>query len=344
LALVITGLLSAQNPPPLDMSRLPESLQPPFFWQVSELLIRARQDAADDYYSLKDPSIVEYQEAWHLFGTVRGRKRSHQVEYLRFRSFEQAAQGERTLLTMHPHFYCAPQIFFFRPHQTWYLICQASDPQWVPNYGPAFATNQNIADVNGWSPLRPLQHRKSTSNAELDFWVICDSQKAYLFFTSLDGRMWREETRLEDFPHGWSDPVVALEADIFEASHTYKVQQSDWYLTLIEAQRSQGGRYYKAYVADRLDGTWQPLATEENRCFAGPNNIRFAGDRWSDWISHGELLRAEYDERLEIAPTSLRFVFQGVTAAEAEGKVYGQIPWRLGLLTQTTASLSDDER
>jgi hypothetical protein len=342
MPLVVAKLLAAQESTVLDVSRLPASLQPPFVWQASAPLLAAPRAGIDEYYSLKDPSIVFYQDAWHMFGTVRGQKRSHQIEYLRFASFDQVEPAERQFLTIHPGFYCAPQVFFFRPQQTWYLICQASDPRWDPEYGPAFSTNPNIVDAEGWSRLAPLQHRKSSANRELDFWIICDHQKVHLFFTSLDGRMWREETRLEDFPQGWSEPVVALEGDVFEASHTYKIQRTEWYLTLIEAKHSPGGRYYKAYVADRLDGQWQPIAAEEDGSFAGPNNVRFAGPRWSDSISHGELLRADYDERLVIDATSLGFIFQGVAASQAEGKPYGEIPWRLGLLTRTNTSSSDD--
>jgi hypothetical protein len=277
------------------------------------------------------------QGRWHLFCTVRGRERSHQIEYLTFADFDHAPQAQRQFLNIHPGFYCAPQVFYFRPQQTWYLICQASDPAWQPEYGPAFSTTKDIADAGSWSPLRPLGYHKPADNAGLDFWIICDDDNAHLFFTTLDGRMWREQTRLSDFPAGWSEPVVALQADVFEASHTYKLQGVDLYLTVIEAQGAQGGRYYKAYIADRLDGEWQPLADQEANSFAGQTNVSFPGVPWSDSISHGELLRAGIDQRLEIDPARLRFLFQGVTQPQRAGKVYGQFPWRLGLLTPVAA-------
>ena len=46
--------------------------------------------------------------------------------------------------------------------------------------------------------------------------LICDAAKAHLFYTSNDGHMWRRETALADFPHGWSEPQLALQGDIFE--------------------------------------------------------------------------------------------------------------------------------
>jgi hypothetical protein len=168
----------------------------------------------------------------------------------------------------------------------------------------------------------------------LDFWVICDNEKAHLFFTSLNGRMWRAETKLHDFPKGFGDPKVVLRGDVFEASHTYRLKGLDKYLTLIEAQGRSGGRgrrYYKAYIADRLDGQWKELAANAEKPFAGSINVRTTDPRWTDSISHGELLRAGFDERLDVNPLNLSFLFQGVRD-DQWGQGYGRLHWRLGLL------------
>jgi hypothetical protein len=146
--------------------------------------------------------------------------------------------------------------------------------------------------------------------------------------------MWRAETTLEKFPHGWTDPYVCLSGDLFEASCTYKLKGRSDYLTIVEAEthRDGGWRYYKAYLADSLDGKWKPLADTWAKPFAGPTNVIFAGDKWADSISHGELLRTGYDQALEVDPGNLRFLFQGVLDKDRVGKPYGQIPWRLGVL------------
>jgi len=170
--------------------------------------------------------------------------------------------------------------------------------------------------------------------AWLDFWVIADEQHAYLFFTSLDGKMWRSQTAIDRFPQGWSDPVVALEGDIFEASHTYRLKGHKRYLTFIEAQNGHGWRYFKAYVADRLDGAWAPLAVDRDQAFASLLNVTQPENRWTDAISHGEFLRAGVDERLEVDPAHMRLVFQGALDEDRQDKNYGEIPWRLGLLEQ----------
>ena len=212
----------------------------------------------------------------------------------------------------------------------------ASDESWEPKYQPAYSTSSDVADPDAWSPLTPLfGHKPEGVQGWLDFWVICDEAKAHLFYTSLNGRMWRAETKLADFPKNWSKPVLALRADVFEAGHTYRLKGAGQYLTIIEAQGGHGWRYQKAYVADRLDGEWKAVAGEKDKCFASMQNVKQPGDRWTDSISHGELLRAGYDEKLEVDPANLRFLFQGVLNRDRGGKKYGEIPWRLGLLEPT---------
>jgi hypothetical protein len=61
-------------------------------------------------------------------------------------------------------------------------------------------------------------------------------------------------------------------------------------------------------------------------------NVKPAGEKWTDVISHGELLRTGCDEKLEADSAKLRFLFQGVLEKDRQGKGYGEIPWKLGLL------------
>jgi hypothetical protein len=304
-----------------------------FSWLASPPVLEPMEIDGENWLSVKDPSFVRYKDCWHLFCTVRGTKRTHAIIYVSFKSFSQAKSATQQVLKCHPGYFCAPQVFYFTPHKKWYLMCQASDESWQPKYGPAYATTSNITKPDSWSRLTPLFKTKPAGiNAWLDFWVICNDKKAHLFFTSLDGRMWRSETSLSQFPAGWSTPVVALQGDIFEAAHTYRLIGLNKYLTIVEAQNGHGWRYYKAYLADRLDGLWSPLAAEKDKSFASMLNVKHPAERWTDVISHGELLRAGYDEKLMVDPNSLRFLFQGVTDRARTGKNYGQIPWHLGLL------------
>ena len=303
-----------------------------FQWTTGPIILEPVNTGGEDWLSVKDPSIVRYKDRWHLFCTVRGQKRSHAVVYLAFDEFNNANKAKQHVVSCHKGYFCAPQVFYFTPHKKWYLICQASDESWQPKYQPAYSTTTDISDPNSWTKLKPLGAKQANGNSGLDFWIICDDTKAHLFFTTLDGHMWREETALENFPHGWSQPSLAIQADIFEASHIYRLNKENLFITLVEAQGGHGWRYYKAYLADKLAGPWRPLAAEKDNAFASMNNVHQVEGRWTDSISHGELLRAGFDQHLEANTENMRFLFQGVSDKDRQGKNYGQIPWRLGIL------------
>ncbi|HPP53838.1 MAG TPA: C45 family autoproteolytic acyltransferase/hydrolase, partial [Thermoguttaceae bacterium] len=138
-----------------------------FSWQIGPPLVEPVQPEGDVCYSVKDPSIVFHNGRWHLFCTVRGQKRSHQIEYLSFADWKEANGARRIRLENHEGFFCAPQVFYFTPHKKWYLICQASDPAWNPKYGAAFATTENLADPASWTGLRLLGAKPADGKAGL---------------------------------------------------------------------------------------------------------------------------------------------------------------------------------
>ena len=245
-------------------------------WTCGLPILQPRPSNEEDWISVKDPSIVRYRNNWHLFCTVRGRKRTHAIVYLSFSEWKDASKAEFHLLQCSNGFFCAPQVFYFTPQQRWYLICQASDEKWSPTYQAAHSTSKDIADPASWTPLRPLGAKPANDNSGLDFWVICDDVNAYLFFTTLDGHMWHEQTLLSNFPLGWSSPALTIQGDIYEASHTYRLKGLNKYLTLVEAQGRHGWRYFKAYWVDRLDDEWRPIAAEKDKAFASMNNVRQA--------------------------------------------------------------------
>ena len=307
--------------------------EPLFSWKADPVLVSPRNVDGITGVSIKDPSVVQVNDRWHVFCTMRGIERSHSIIYASFGNWDQANEARWQLLPNHAGYFCAPQVFFFSPERCWYLVCQASSDKWEPKYQPAFATNDNIDDPSGWSALQPMfESQPETVSAWLDFWVICDDHSAFLFYTSLDGKMWRSQTPLKQFPKGWSTPVVALQGDIFEASHTYFVVELKKYLTMIEAQNGDGWRYFKAYTADKLDGQWSEMAATREQPMASMLNVVQPNLRWTDVISHGEIVRKGIDERLEVSSKNMEIIFQGVLEQQRQGKEYGQIPWSLGRL------------
>lgn len=317
---------------PTTSQAIRDVLSGKFSWTTGPPLVAPVSRPSDPCYSVKDPSIVWYEGRWHLFCTIRSRKRTHQIEYLSFGDWKDAPGAEHRVMKLSGGYFCAPQVFYFSPHRKWYMILQVEDRTRSPWLQPAYSTTTDISDPYSWSkPV--LLYAKQPGNVKhwIDFWVICDDARAHLFFTSNDGRMWRAGCALRDFPRGFGPPRVVLSGDVFEASHTYKLKGAAKYLTLIEAVGA-GRRYYKAYLADALDGGWEPLAATQDHPFAGAANVRDSGPHWADSISHGELLRDGYDQHLVVDPARLRFLFQGVTDEAMRGKSYGEIPWQLGIL------------
>ncbi len=318
---------AAQRPPQTRAFTVPA------LWEYSAPLIGPEPRAQDPSRAQKDPTVVFHGGRWHVFMTVKLPGRSA-IEYCSFARWEHADRAPRTILKIsQSDYYCAPQVFFFTPHAQWYLVYQmgvpGADKMWV-----AYSTTTDIADPHSWSTARPILDGGKDDPRRvggLDYWIICDRQRAYLFLTSLNGQMWRLWTDLQDFPRGFGHCELALEAEIFEASHTYRIQGQEAYLTIVE---QDGRRYYKAYLADRLDGPWTPLADTAEKPFAGAANIRPAAgvEPWTDNVSHGELIRAGVDESMTVDPDHLQLLFQGMWDKDKSGQGYGQFQWRIGLL------------
>lgn len=317
-----------------DPSPAPPAFKPPAAWELSAPLIAPVERPDDPYVSVKDPTLVFHEGLWHVFMTIRPRGHTP-IEYVSFDKWENADKAPRHVLAVREKYFCAPQVFYFRPHKKWYLVYQVGEPDRRLKHQPAYSTTDTIADPSSWTKTRlffPEDDPPSRKEAGLDYWIICDDRKAWLFYTSLNGKMWRMWTWLKDFPNGFDHCEPALQADVFEASHTYRLKGLDRYLTVIEAGQS-GRRYYKAYLADRLDGPWTPLADTEAKPVAGAANVRPAEGvpLWTDNISHGELIRDGVDETLTVDPDNLRFVIQGVLQKDKPPE-YGLIPWRIGML------------
>jgi hypothetical protein len=305
----------------------------PTLWEYTAPLIAPEKRQGNPSRAQKDPTVVFYDGKWHVFMTVKLPDKSA-IEYCSFRKWEQANSSSRTTLKIsNSNYYCAAQVFYFAPHKKWYLVYQMGVPG-VSKMWVAYSTTADVSDPNSWTQAKPILDGGKEDPRKvggLDYWIICDNQRAYLFLTSLNGKMWRLRTHLGDFPKGFGHCELALEAEIFEAGHTYKLKGMDKYLTIVE---ENGRRYYKAYIADRLDGKWTPLADTAEQPFAGWRNIRPAPGvgPWTDNVSHGELIRDGYDQTLTIDPDNLKFIFQGMLDKDKSGRGYGQFQWRIGML------------
>ena len=336
--LVLAGPVSTQEKPmATDPTTGAATFKVPTLWEYTAPLISPEKREKNPSVAQKDPSIVFHDGRWHVFMTVKTilPDRTSAIEYCSFTRWGDANKVPRTVLKVSDSkYYGAPQVFYFAPHRTWYLIYQMGVPgaekMWV-----AYSTTTNIADPSSWTQAQPILDggaQDPRQEGGLDYWIICDDQRCYLFFTNLNGKLWRMWTKLEEFPKGFDHCEIALQGPFYEASHTYRLKGTGQYLTIIEEDGGQ--RYYKAYLADRLDGPWTPLADTVEKPFAGWRNIRPAKgvEPWTDNVSHGELIRAGNDQTMMVDPEHLRFVFQGMREQEKAGK-NGQFPWRIGILS-----------
>ncbi|MCC7205307.1 MAG: hypothetical protein IT441_09530 [Phycisphaeraceae bacterium] len=331
---LIGSIAMAQETSPSERGADSGSFQTPALWEYSRPLMAAGVGGLKEGEIPKDPSIVYHDGRWHAFFTLKQQDRTV-TAYCSFVRWDDMAQAKVTVLPISDScYYCAPQVFYFEPQKLWYLVYQVGMAG-RKMMMVAYSTTRDVADPSSWTPARPiLDGGENDPRVEggLDYWIICDDQRAYFFFTNLNGKLWRMWTKLEDFPRGFGHCELALQSVIYEASHTYRLAGLNQYLTIVEQDHR---RHYKAYLADRLDGPWTPLADTEEHPFAGLANIRPAAgvEAWTDNISHGELVRQSNDQTLTVDPNGLHFLFQGMLERDKTNKGYGAYTWRLGLLT-----------
>lgn len=320
---------------------LPSSFQ----WSSSGILISPKPDATHDIVSIKDPSVVRFGGRWIVYATTANTAGNWSLAEMDFRTWSQAASAPQHFLDTNPNigtgYRAAPELFYFAPQHLWYLVYQTGLP--------SYSTSTNPLDPQSWSAPKNFLDSMPQIIADnigngfwVDMWVICDHVNCYLFSSDDNGHLYRSQTTLADFPNGFGNTVIALQDpnrfNLFEASNVYKVRGSQQYLLDVEAIGSDGRRYFRSWTSPALDGQWAPLADTEANPFIKSSNVTFAPGvtPWTQDFSHGEMIRAGFDQNLVIDPCHLQFLYQGEDPS-ASGN-YSQLPWRLGLLTQTNSS------
>src|SRR4029079_19504708 len=84
-----------------------------FEWGSTRPLVGPAARPDDPCISVKDPTFVRFGDRWHLFCTIRSRKRSHQIEYLNFADWTDGNAAPRHVLKLRDGYFCAPQVFWF---------------------------------------------------------------------------------------------------------------------------------------------------------------------------------------------------------------------------------------
>lgn len=318
---------------------LPSSIQ----WSSSGVLAGPKPDSAHpDVAAIKDFTVVRHNNAWQVYATTASPSQGWNLVHFSFADWPQANSATHTYLdTATPigrGYRAAPHIFYFAPHNLWYMVYQTGLP--------SYSTSTDPSNPRSWSAPRNFMNSEPAivsqnkgNGSWLDFWMICDSSNCYLFSSDDNGHIYRSQTTLANFPNWFGNTVIALQDSpfsLFEGTAVYKVDGSNQYLLLQEAIGSDGRRWYRSYTSNSLSGSWSPhLATTSNP-FARWNNVTFNGSAWTRDFSHGELIRSGNDQTVPLNPCRLQFLYQGQDPNA--GGDYIRLPWRMGLLTQTNSS------
>jgi len=322
----------------ISASVITTSFSTPITWSSSDALISPIANATHPIISVKDPTVVRYNNQWLVYATTADTKGGWNMVYLNFADWNSAASAQPYYMDATAGlsgYHCAPQLYYFTPQKKWYLIYQSGPPQ--------YSTNDDPTQPANWTaPASFFSSQPSTVANWIDFWTICDAKNCYLFFEGDDGKVYRSSTSISDFPHNFTTPQIILQAasagDLFEASNVYYLKGLNQYLMLIEAMSpADGHRYFRAFVANTLDGDFAPLANANSYTapFLGEANVTFAsGNAWTKDFSHGEMIRTGYDETMTIDPAKLQYLYQG-DDPNATSKDYSQAPYKLGLVTRS---------
>ncbi|WP_232212934.1 non-reducing end alpha-L-arabinofuranosidase family hydrolase [Saccharomonospora saliphila] len=311
-----------------------------FDWTSTPPVITPDRVDGRDLISAKDPTVVRTGDTWHVFHTMFEAGTGWTLAYRNFTDWAQADNATQHMLDqgpIGPGYRAAPQVFYFAPHDLWYLVYQTGG-------GGSYSTTRTLSDPSSWSPPQnfyssmPQIIRDNIGDGHwVDFWTICDEARCHLFSSDDNGHLYRSETTVENFPHGFDDStVIALEDSryrLFEAANIYRIGDTGQYLLLHEAIGGDGRRWFRSWTSSDIAGPWTALADEEHDPFARATNVTFPGGRWTEDISHGEMIRSENDQSLTIDPCAHnQFLYQGVDPGA--GGDYGLLPYRVGLLFQ----------
>ncbi len=291
--------------------------EPTLTWRVDARCFLNGPPGAFDEISVKDPSIVYAGGKWHLFYTYCGGSCSYCMGYANATSIAGLQANHTSIQSSVAG--NAPQVFWFEPQGKWYLIYS----------GPTFSTNTDINNPDGWTAGQSMW-----PNDGLDFWCISDGNNVYCFYSAQNGTVKRRSTTVANFPYGWSAPTIVA-TDTFEAPCVYKnIADGKFYMIVEDGE--DVGRYYELWTADSPGGTWTKIEEQ----WAHKNKLVYFADHWTDQVSHGEIIRAGTNERMEISDINrCEILIQGVV--DGDYGAYGNIPYDLGIIRQCIGAMGD---
>jgi len=121
-----------------------------------------------------------------------------------------------------------------------------------------------------------------------------------------------------------------------EAAHIYKAKGLDEYHMIYETSDLNNNkiRAYSLYRSENITGPW----TIKIKDYASKANLVYQHDSrgWPEEVSHGEMLRTNFNQIMEYDPKNVKFLMQGIVSSERgenyTPEKYWMLPWKLGIL------------
>ncbi len=291
-----------------------------FSWTSSGVLA---EPSGNGWFALKDFSVTKYNGKYLVYGTVADG--GWNGFFSTFNSFDEWKTAPQNYHSGH----VAPTIFYFEPKQLWVLTYQ---------WGFQYKTTTTPDNFASWSSGKSLMSGDPTGGrgtGPIDQTVICDDTNCYLFFNDAAGGIYRASMPIANFPGTFTNASRIIDqypstSVIFEGVQVYSIKGSKQYLMIVE---NNGTRAFRAWTADSLGGSWTPLAGADTTQspFAGQSNVTWPSGKWTNDISHGDIVRENPSEKMEIDPCHLQMLYQG--RSPNVNVPYGELPYRPGLLT-----------
>ena len=284
------------------------------------------------FVSLKDFAYAPHADQHLVYMSNVNTAGSYGMAFARFDDWSEMASADQVAISLAGQ-RAAPTLFYFAPKDVWVLAYQWGASPFV------YKTSADPTVAAGWSSEEPLYSTRFPIAPEapwgpIDQTVICDATNCYLFFAGDNGKIYRSSVPIADFPGTFPRATTIMSEatnDLFEAVQVYTVKGTDQFLMIVECIGATG-RYFRAFSATDLAGTWTPLTRNEAEPFAGAANVTFDGSAWTNSISHGDLVRESPDQTFTVDACNLQLLYQGFQIG-SDTSNYNLIPWRPGLLT-----------